>query len=249
MLARGCACVVESRAVEHGQSAAAGCHYGAMTMLLGGDEPAAGPWRVEPLERVADRLSGDASRTGSAGPRVVAVDGRSSSGKTTIAAHLARVITGAWTVHTDDIAWWHSFFGWTDLLVSGVLEPLRGGRTVAYRPPAWDARNRPGAIEVPGDATVLILEGVGAGRRELAHLVDAVVWVQSDLRAIKRRNQARVAAGEITPSVFAQWMEQEWVFIADQRPWERALTVATGTPELPYDPRTEIVVAAPDWAD
>jgi hypothetical protein len=27
-------------------------------------------------------------------------------------------------VHTDDVAWRHSFFGWSDLLIEGVLKPL-----------------------------------------------------------------------------------------------------------------------------
>jgi hypothetical protein len=83
-------------------------------------------------------------------------------------------------VHTDDIAWWHSFFGWAELLACGVLEPIRRGQAVAFRPPAWDERGRLGAIELPADASLVIVEGVGASRREIVHLLDASVWVQSD---------------------------------------------------------------------
>jgi hypothetical protein len=137
-------------------------------------------------------------------PPIVALDGRSSSGKTTLAHHLEQFIAGAVTGHADDIAWSHSFFGWADLLASGALEPIRRGQAVAFRPPAWDERGRPGAIELRVDASLVIVEGVGASRREIAHLLDAAVWVQSDLNAIERRNAARVAAGETNPSVVAR---------------------------------------------
>jgi chloramphenicol 3-O-phosphotransferase len=205
-------------------------------------EPAAGPWRVERLTHFAQLLV-NAGGASIGRPPIVALDGRSSSGKTTLAHRLEQAVPGAVTVHTDDIAWWHSFFGWADLLASGVLEPLRRARAVAFRPPAWDTRGRPGAIEVPADAGLVIVEGVGASRREIAHLLDAAVWVQSELGAIERRNAARVAAGETNASLVARWMAEEFPFVADQRPWERALVCVAGTPELPHDPSTEVVLA------
>jgi hypothetical protein len=218
------------------------CDDVAVTMVLGEGEPAAGPWRVERLTQFA-RFVVSAVGASLGRPAIVALDGRSSSGKTTLAHRLEQSIAGAVTVHTDDIAWWDSFFGWADLLAGGVLGPIRRGQAVAFRPPAWDERGRPGAIELPGDASVVIVEGVGASRREIAHLLDAAVWVQSDLNAIERRNAARVAAGETNPSVVARWMQEEFPFVADQRPWERALVVVAGTPELPHDPSTEVVLA------
>ena len=42
---------------------------------------------------------------------MAAVDGRSSSGKSTLAARLQDAIAASAVVHTDDIAWWHSRFG------------------------------------------------------------------------------------------------------------------------------------------
>jgi hypothetical protein len=218
------------------------CDDVAVTMVLGEGEPAAGPWRVERLTQFAQLLVNPVG-TSLGRPAIVALDGRSSSGKTTLAHHLEQAIAGAVTVHTDDIAWWHSFFGWADLLASGVLEPIRRGQAVAFRPPAWDERGRPGAIELRVDASLVIVEGVGASRREIGHLLDAAVWVQSDLNAIERRNAARVAAGETNPSVVARWMHEEFPFVADQRPWERALVCVAGTPELPHDPSTEVVLA------
>jgi hypothetical protein len=145
-------------------------------------------------------------------------------------------------VHTDDVAWWHSCFAWTDLLAGGVLEPLRRGRPVAYRPPAWDERDRPGAIEVSATASLVIVEGVGAGRRELVELLDGIVWVQADLDVTQRRDAVRVAAGEISEDAHTQWMQEELPFVAEQRAWERAFAVVAGTPTLAFDATTEVVL-------
>src|SRR3954452_4434327 len=95
-----------------------------MTMRLSPPAPQARPRRRERVSVVADMLMrlGHERHAGH-GPVVVAVDGRSSSGKTTLASRLRDVVAGSTVVHTDDIAWWHSRFGWDDLLVNGILTP------------------------------------------------------------------------------------------------------------------------------
>jgi len=80
-----------------------------------------------------------------------------------------------------------------------------------------------------------VLEGVGASRDELAHLLDARLWVQTDQTEIDRRNDARVAD--------EGWLVEEVPFVAAHRPWEHADLILAGNPTLPHDPWTEIVVA------
>jgi hypothetical protein len=82
------------------------CDDVAVTMVVGEGEPAAGPWRVERLTQFA-RFLVSAVGASLGRPAIVALDGRSSSGKTTLAHRLEQSIAGAVTVHTDDIAWWH----------------------------------------------------------------------------------------------------------------------------------------------
>jgi hypothetical protein len=111
---------------------------------------------------------------------VLAVDGRSSSGKTTLAARVQAALAGSVIVHTDDIVWWHSRFGWANLMIDEILIPVHQGEPVSFQPPRWAEHGRGGSIDVPARCALLIIEGVDAGRREAAHLVDALIWVQSD---------------------------------------------------------------------
>ena len=220
----------------------------AVSLHLPREEPEAGPWRLARVTDVAASLL-QFARTRGAGHRtaVLAVDGRSSGGKTTLAARLQDSVPGSAVMHTDDIAWWYSRFGWADLLINGVLVPARAGQPVAFRPPPWDERQRPGAIEVPAGCALLIVEGVVRARRETAHLTDAALWVQSDEREAERRNLARVGTpnGSATVQDHYEWMAEELPFLAGQRPWERADLIACGTPRIPCDPVTELVVAPP----
>jgi hypothetical protein len=89
----------------------------------------------------------------------------------------------------------------------------------------------------------------------VAHLIDALVWVQSDESEAERRRLARdlnpdaldmanKALGGSAPD-HAGWMAEEVPFNAAQRTWERADVIVCGTPEVPCDPSTEVVVAPP----
>lgn len=219
-----------------------------MPLCLLAEEPAAGPWHAERLTAVADGLIRLGHERGADHrPMVLAVDGRSSGGKTTLAGRLQDVVAGSATVHTDDIAWWYSRFGWAELLINGVLIPARSGGPVSYRPPPWDERKRQGAIEVPPGCPLLIIEGVGAARKECAQLIDATIWVQSDERETERRNLARVGQPDGLPTEqdHRQWMAEEVPFQARQRPWERADLIICGTPQIPFAPVTELVIAPP----
>ena len=203
-------------------------------------EPVAGPWTVRALKDVCGELLALAVARASGAAPGIAVDGRSAAGKSTFAARMARVVAHVAVVHTDDIAWHHSFFGWADLMRHGVLEPVRRSEEVAYRPPAWVQRERPGAVEVRAGCSAVVVEGVGAGRRDLADLVDALVWVQSDAEEARTRGIAR-DGGDV--AFWDEWDAEELPFIAEHRPWERADVIIAGSPVLDHDPDHEVLVA------
>jgi len=187
-------------------------------------EPDCGPWRAVAVAELYAALGR---------PRELAVDGRSGSGKSTLVDGLIATVPGAAVVHTDDVAWHHDFFDWADLLVDGVLVPWRAGRDVAYRPPPWDARGRPGAITVPSSAALLVVEGVGAGRRAFAPYLDALIWVQTD-RAVATRRGLERDGGDV--AFWDEWEARERPFLAADRPWARADLVVNG-----QDVRNELV--------
>ena len=226
----------EKRTVARRRGSARGLGRPSSSVLqLASEEPEGGPWRAEPLTAVVKALLslGDGRAAGSRGV-VLAVDGRSSSGKTTLAARMQDAIANSAVVHTDDIAWWHSRFGWADLLINGVLVPFHHGEPVSFRPPRWAEHDRQGSIEVPARYPVLVIEGVGAGRPEVSHLVDALVWVQADQREDRApepgaRRAARRGADGQGPS----GVDSRGGSVPGQsgRPWNRANLLVAGTPQ------------------
>ena len=79
--------------------------------------------------------------------------------------------------------------------------------------------------------------------------------MQADEREAARRTAARAAnrpAADLanrpvdgTPFDDDGWMAEEVPFNRAQRTWERADAIVCGTPEIPHNPSTEIVIAPP----
>ncbi|MFJ2739553.1 uridine kinase [Streptomyces sp. NPDC087440] len=211
--------------------------------LRTGETEAVG-WRVVPLGEVVRLLGADAALSGGR-PRLIAIDGRGGSGKTTLAALLSAAVPHSAVVHTDDLAWNHAYFAWAELLATHILRPLHRGEPVDFRPGAWTAHGRPGSITVPATAPVVWVEGTGAVRAELAGWLDASVWMQGDLDAQERRTTLR--DGDATPQRehVTNWLREETPFLARERPWEHATLIVGGPAPLAHDPRTELVIAPP----
>jgi len=210
------------------------------TLLPG--EPVAGRWQVEDLAVVVDRLV--PSDTPAERRWIVTVDGRSGSGKTSVATRLAQQIADTTVLHADDLSWHDSLFDWHGLLIDEILEPFTRGEAVSCRPPAWDERGREGSIEVPASTRVLVIEGVGAGRRELCDWADHLIWVQSDAGQAQHRGIERDGGDADAEAFWNAWMAAEIPFLLEQRPWCRADLLVCRTPEIPHDPHTQLVTAS-----
>ncbi|AYG84107.1 hypothetical protein DWB77_06316 [Streptomyces hundungensis] len=116
----------------------------------------------------------------SCGPvRLIGVDGHAGSGKSTFAARLAGALGGAPVLHLDDLATHEEFFGWTRRLRLQVLDPLERGEAARYDPYDWEER-RFGDPRVLKPAPVVLVEGVGAGRRALRPALALLVWMERD---------------------------------------------------------------------
>ncbi|WP_405710609.1 MULTISPECIES: hypothetical protein [unclassified Streptomyces] len=143
----------------------------------------------------------------SCGPvRLIAVDGHAGSGKSTFAARLAAALGGAPVLHLDDMATHESFFTWVDRLHDQVLVPLERGECARYAPYDWTARSfgTPRGLE---PEPVVLIEGVGAGRRALRPRLARLLWM--DLPAAQSWERGRHRDGPALSGFWDGWTAAE----------------------------------------
>jgi hypothetical protein len=80
-------------------------------------------------------------------------------------------------LHLDDIATHEELFAWTGRLLREVVEPLGRGESARYRPYDWHARAFGPARVLPPEPVILV-EGVGAGRRALRPRLARLLWME-----------------------------------------------------------------------
>lgn len=140
------------------------------------------------LDSCADRLR---RLPPSCGPvRLVGIDGHAGSGKSTLATRLAAALGGAPVLRLDDIASHDALFAWPDRLRSQVLAPLSRGEVAHYETYDWHARRFDGTRQLP-PADVVLVEGVGAGRRALRPWLATLVWMELAPEAAWARGRER----------------------------------------------------------
>ncbi|MFD7894996.1 uridine kinase [Streptomyces sp. NPDC059743] len=159
----------------------------------------------------------------SCGPvRLIAVDGHAGSGKSTFTGRLATALGGAPVLRLDDLASHEELFAWTERLTERIIEPLRRGATARYEAYDWTLRRFIEPRELPADPVVLI-EGVGAGRRALRPYLARLLWMERAAEESWERGRRRDGPGL---SVFWDgWTTAETRhFLADpSRPFANAL--------------------------
>jgi uridine kinase len=188
-----------------------------------------GPVEHADAEQVAAVVAAARAAAPVAGPTVVvAVDGRSGSGKTVLGTAVAADL-GCPVVHLDEVyPGWDGLEAGIALVTTHVLEPLARGEQAAY--PRWDwMRSRPGRT-IPVDAGAhVVLEGCGALVPPAGAHAAVRVWVDAPTEVRKERALSR--DGETYAPHWDRWAAQEDAVYADTRPWENAdlvlRTVAT----------------------
>jgi uridine kinase len=171
----------------------------------------------EEVTRIADAVRRAVPQAG--GTRVVAIDGRSGAGKTSLAAALGDRLQAPVVSLEDLYGGWDGLERGIDLLVSAVLEPLAAGRAARVPRYDWIARAwaEPTAIEPP---PILIVEGVGAGARRAAAFESVLVWLE--VPAPVRKKRALDRDGATFARYWDQWAAQEDAMLARDRTPDRA---------------------------
>ncbi|TDC74816.1 uridine kinase family protein [Streptomyces hainanensis] len=135
--------------------------------------------------------------------RLVAVDGHAGSGKSTLAGRLAAALGGAPLVRLDDLASHEALFDWTDRLTAGVLDPLSRDEPARYPAYDWERRAFTRTVTFP-PAPVVLIEGVGAGRRAVRPFLAFLVWLRVPAETAWARGRERDG-----PELAGFW--REWV--------------------------------------
>ena len=157
-------------------------------------------------------------------PRVVLIDGRSGSGKTSLAALVAAEL-GADQLHLEDL-----YPGWDGLEAGSraVAEVLRSGEYQAYN---WE-EERFAERRSLDPACPLVIEGCGAvtsrtvraarefaGREVLQGAVPVwSVWLECDEPVRKARALGRASDGAVFAPHWDHWASQEAVHIGAEWP-------------------------------
>ncbi|MEV7474392.1 aminodeoxychorismate synthase component I [Pseudarthrobacter oxydans] len=180
-------------------------------------------------------------------PVIIAIDGRSGAGKTTLAVELAARLRAHHKVslfHLEDIyPGWNGLAAGIERYVSTVLAPLSRGEAASWV--CWDWENHDdGEPRVTLPAEIVIVEGVGAAAAAARPLLSAVIWAEAPDDV--RRTRALDRDGGTYEPFWDQWaaQEEEWL-AADKVPLDadvRVLNPADGSAPadvlqvLPYLP-------------
>ena len=166
-------------------------------------------------------------------PVVVAIDGRSGTGKSTLARWMAAQLDAAY-IDQDDFYTGGALADWQGLTPRQkadrvidwrrarreVLEPLREGQTARWHPFDWETMTGLAPELLTAEPTpIVLLDGAYAARPELADLIDLAILVT--LPDAVRLARLREREGEeITSAWQAVWDEAEDVYFTVIRPPE-----------------------------
>lgn len=138
--------------------------------------------------------------------RLVGVDGHAGSGKSTLSDRLSAATAHAPVLHLDDLARHEEFFSWTQRLRDQVLVPLERGHTARYEVYDW-VRRRTGRVAELSPAPLVLVEGVGAGRRALRPYLSAVLWMDLPPETAWKRGLRRDGAELV--EFWQRWTAEE----------------------------------------
>ncbi|AUG75622.1 hypothetical protein CFP65_0668 [Kitasatospora sp. MMS16-BH015] len=168
--------------------------------------------------------------------RLIGVDGHAGSGKTTFAGRLAEALGGAPVVHLDDLATHAEPFGWVGRLREQLIEPLARGEVARHGVYDWVERRFASVREVPA-APVVLVEGVGTGRRAVRPWLAELVWME--LPAPEARARGELRDGPELAEFWVGWAAAEAAHFAADPSRPHAGLLVDGRTGRPLDTRAD----------
>jgi uridine kinase len=170
--------------------------------------------------------------------RIVGIDGVAGAGKGQLAAAMQSIDSSIGVIHMDDF---HrglepvtpspvsdevgAQIDWRRV-IEEVVTPLYHGNPGRYRPFDWDSQSLGDEVIVPS-ASLVLLEGVYATRKEIAGLLDLRIWVETPLDVAIERAIAR--DGEASREwLFTHWLADQQRYLDEHRPEATADIVIDG---------------------
>jgi uridine kinase len=143
--------------------------------------------------------------------RIIAIDGPAGAGKTTLAERLSRNFpeTPVVIIHMDDL-----YAGWNDALTptltktleQNIARPASLGKAIEYRKFDW-LKNSYGEFVKLTLPSLLILEGVGSGQREIRKYLDQLIWI--DIESEMGFNRVLQRDGDYLETEMRIWQMRE----------------------------------------
>jgi uridine kinase len=173
---------------------------------------------------LAARVRAAPARAGTC--RVVAVDGPSGAGKSTLATALAAELR-AQIVQLDElIPGWGGLTAGPVITLRDVVRPIADGRDGGYRRYDWH-RGEYAEWQPVAQAAFLVIEGCGAGARDLAAYLSLLVWVDAGRELRFERGIAR--DGEAFRPYWTRWEEDSQALFASEDTRARADALIDGS--------------------
>lgn len=180
-----------------------------------------------PAESLVDALAGrilDLIDSGVSTP-VLIIDGRSASGKTTLAAQLQNKLfkdgeTAPRVIHMDDLYdGWYGLQAGHDYLVRSILKPLSQRKVSSWQEYDWALGERNQWREFEG-GTPLIIEGCGSLSQSTRQFAHFALWLEVEETVRQHRWVER--SGHDHDKWWPIWAAQELEFYARERSAELA---------------------------
>lgn len=184
------------------------------------------------VERFDDTLASMRALSRPRATVLVGIDGHGGSGKSTFAARLQAHAADVTIVHIDDFGHLEGYPNpdWPRVREQ-VLDPLREDRPTRYQRRDWVSGELAEWHPVSAGG-IVVVEGVGALRREIQALFDFRIWVEAPRALCLIRGVAR--DGEAMRAQWEEWLTTEDAYLDAHQPIQSADLLVDGSESVPH---------------